>query len=518
MTSLSPYRFASRRRQLMAAVFLAASPWLRADIACAGIFGDHMVLQRDQAVPVWGTGTPGESVKVSFAGQSVATTVDTSGSWSVRLDPMAASEAARDLTVAGRNELRFSDVLVGEVWLCSGQSNMEKPVGLRPGQRPTDGYVEEIRHASHPLIRLYQIPRLGHPEALVTILSWQRCDPETLVHTNFSAIGYFFAREIHEELGVPVGVIDSTYGGTQIEEWMPPGSFAGYPDLADFAAASPMPVLVDKNPVSSLYVNMVKPLVPYALRGILWYQGESNLMNADTDVYVDKMRALVAGWRAAWNGPDLPFYYVQISPFRYTRLKNHPKHLTAEALPAFWEAQARALSIPHTEMVVTTDLVTNLDDIHPSNKLEVAHRLAGIALSETYGLPVAFPRSPMFESMDALPDGGVELTFRDTDWRMGSSDGQPVNSFTVAGADRHFVPATVVIKDDKLVLHATVSDPAAQSPIAGPIVAVRFGWNEEAMPNLVNGAGLPASPFRTDSWPIQVEVPKAPISAAAAAQ
>ncbi len=494
---------------MLSAAFLAAAPCLRAEITCAGIFGDHMVLQRDQAVPVWGAGTPGEAVTVSFAGQSVATQVDPSGSWSARLEPMPASDVPRDFTVTGRNEVHFSDVLVGEVWLCSGQSNMEKPVGLRPGQKPTDGFVEAIRHANHPLVRLYQIPRLGHPEALVTVLSWQQCNPESLVHTNFSAIGYFFAREIQGELGVPVGIIDSTYGGTQIEEWMPPGSFAGYPDLAEFAAANPMPILVDKNPVSSLYVNMVRPLVPFALRGFLWYQGEANLMNGDTDVYIDKMRALVAGWRAAWNGPDLPFYYVQSSTFHYTGLKNHPKNLTSEALPAFWEAQARARSIPHTEMVVTTDLVTNLNDIHPSNKLEVARRLAGIALSETYGRPVAFPRSPTFESMSALPDGGVELTFRDTDWRMGSSDGMPINSFIVAGADRHFVPATVTLKEDKLVLHGA---------LAGPIVAVRFGWSEEAMPNLVNGAGLPAAPFRTDSWPVTVEVPKPPVSGPKGAQ
>jgi sialate O-acetylesterase len=484
------------RRSALAALLLASASWLRADVACAGIFGDHMVLQRDREVPVWGTGAPGESVEVDFAGQSVATRADAAGSWSVRLGPLAASEVSRDFVVKGTNEVRFSDVLVGEVWLCSGQSNMEKPVGPQSNQKPTDDYANAIRQASHPLIRLYNVPRFGKPDPTKVLLSWHRCDPQSLVHTRFSAVGYYFGREIQQALGVPVGLIDSTYGGTQIEEWMPPGSFSGYPDLADLAAGPPFPVMATKNAVSSLYLSMIKPLAPFALRGFLWYQGESNLEEAQVASYTDKMRAMVAAWRAAWSGPDLPFYYVEIAPFLYSNVTSHHRHLTTEALPAFWEAQAHALSIPHTDMAVTTDLVDNVADIHPADKLEVARRLAGLALSGTYGLQGAFAHSPAFDSMTVLPTGALELSFRDTDGMLGSSNGKALSEFTVAGADGWFAPADVKIMGDKLVL---------QSALVSQPVAARFAWREDATPNLVNADGLPAMPFRTDSWPVDIE-------------
>jgi sialate O-acetylesterase len=485
---------------MLAAAYLAAAGLLHADVQCAGIFGDHMVLQRDHGVPVWGTGTPGEAVEVDFAGQSVSTRVDPAGSWSVHLGPMPASDSPRDFNVKGTNTVHFSDVLVGDVWLCSGQSNMEKPIGPQYNQRPTDDYVNAIRQASHPLIRLYKVPHFGKPDPTHVALSWHPCDPESIVHTRFSAVGYYFGREIQEALGVPVGLIDSTYGGTQIEEWMPPGSFAGYPDLAALAAGPPFPELATKNAVSSLYLSMVKPMAPFALRGFLWYQGEGNLLEAQVDDYTDKMRAMVAAWRAAWNGPDLPFYYVQIAPFLYSGVTTHNRHLTPEALPEFWQAQARALSIPHSDMVVTTDLAGNVADIHPTNKLEVGRRLAGLALSETYGRAGAFAHSPAFDSMKVLPSGALELTFRDTDGFLGSSNGRPLSEFTIAGSDGRFFPAEVMIVGDKLDLRsASVSQP----------VAARFAWREDANPNLINAAGLPAMPFRTDSWPVAVEQPAA---------
>jgi len=296
-------------------------------------------------------------------------------------------------------------------------------------------------------------------------------------------------------------LIDSTYGGTQIEEWMPPGSFSGYPDLADLAAGPPFPVMATRNAVSSLYLSMIKPMVPFALRGFLWYQGEGNLLEAQVASYTDKMRAMVAAWRAAWNGPDLPFYYVEIAPFLYSSVTTHHRHLTPEALPAFWEAQSRALSIPHTDMVVTTDLVDNVADIHPADKLEVGRRLAGLALSDTYGREGAFAHSPAFASMRVLPAGALELTFRDTDGMLGSSNGKPLGEFTVAGADGGFAPADVKIMGDKLVL---------QSALVSQPVAARFAWREDATPNLVNADGLPAMPFRTDSWPLAVEKPGPP--------
>jgi sialate O-acetylesterase len=254
--------------------------------------------------------------------------------------------------------------------------------------------------------------------------------------------------------------------------------------------------MATKNAVSSLYLSMIKPMVPFAVRGFLWYQGEGNLLEAQVFSYTDKMRAMVSAWRAAWNGPDLPFYYVEIAPFLYSNVTTHHRHLTPEALPAFWEAQTRALSIPHTDMVVTTDIVDDVTDIHPRDKLEVGRRLAGLALSDTYGREGAFAHSPAFDSMRVLPTGALELTFRDTDGMLGSSNGKPLSEFTVAGADGWFAPADVKIVGEKLIL---------QSSLVGQPVAARFAWREDATPNLVNADGLPAMPFRTDSWPVAVE-------------
>ena len=478
-----------------AVIALPAAALSRADVRCPSVFGDHMVFQRGRPVPIWGEGAPGEKITVEFAGQSRAAAAAPSGAWRLELAPMAASDSPRTLTIRGSNVVRFSDVLVGEVWLCSGQSNMEKPLGPAQGQRPTDHYREESAWAFHPLVRLYQVPRFGKAAPGLAGLRWLPCSPAALTDAQFSAAAYYFGCELQRVLGVPVGLIESSFGGTRIETWMPPEAFAGDPRLR-LLAKGRYEASVPGVQAAELYHSMMEPLAPFALRGFLWYQGEANCLDAESEVYTAKMRALVETWRAIWREPDAPFYYVMLAPFDYSRWDKFPKRLTAEALPLLWEAQARALAVPRTGLVVTTDLVADRHDIHPTDKRDVGLRLAHLALSESYGYGRILARSPAFEAMRPGPEGTVELSFRDTGGSLASSDGGALREFTVSGDDRHFVPAEAEVAGDRVIV---------RSPFVPRPAAVRFAWRETADPNLVNAAGLPAIPFRTDAWPVAAE-------------
>ncbi|PTX99084.1 sialate O-acetylesterase [Opitutus sp. ER46] len=472
---------------------------VRAEVRCAAVFGDHMVLQRDRPVAIWGEAAPAEAVTVEFAGQTRATTADAGGHWRVQLPAMPASAEPRTLTLRGTNTMTLTDVLVGEVWLCSGQSNMEKQLGPRGGQKPTDNYEAEIGAADHPLLRLYQMPKHGRPQKKVLGFTWVVCTPESVVRTEFSAAGYYFGRELVRELGVPVGVINASYGGTQIETWLPEGAFARSDALRELRHVT-YKTWVKGLQATELFQSMITPLVPYTLRGFLWYQGESNLMQSEGAIYTEKMRALVETWREAWGQPEAPWYYVQLAPFTYSQWTSFPRHQTPEALPVFWEAQRAALSVPHTGMVVTTDLVADVRDIHPTNKRDVGLRLAGLALAETYGRE-RLARSPQFRALERRADGRLEVRFADAGTGLRTRDGRPVSDFLVAGSDQRFVPAMAEIEGDRVI----VSCPEIKDP-----VAVRFAWRETATPNLVNSAGLPAMPFRTDTWPVVSDAPKPP--------
>lgn len=489
----------SRLIALLASFFLAAAA-LRADVRCAAIFSDHMVLQRDQPVAIWGDAAPGEKITVEFAGHTAATAADGEGHWRAELPAMPASAESRTLTVRGHNAVSFADVLVGEVWLCSGQSNMEKPLGPRKGQKPTDNYQDEIRRADHPLLRLYKMPWFGKPKKNVLGMTWVRCTPDTIQHTEFSAAGYYFGRKLQETLGVPVGLIDSSFGGTQIEAWLPESAFASTPAIRDLRDVKYF-AWVKHVQATDLYQSMIAPLAPYTLRGFLWYQGENNVMEADGAIYTAKLRALIDSWRAAWEQPQAPWYFVQLAPFDYSKWTIFPQQLTPEELPVFWEAQARALTLPHTGMVVITDLVRNLHDIHPTNKRDVGLRLANLALEDTYGHADLLAHSPSFAAMTALPDGRIAVRFNDAGTGLKTRDGKPATDFTLAGPDCRFVPAQAEIEGDRVI----VSSPDVNTP-----VAVRFGWHETATPNLVNSAGLPAVPFRTDDWPVVRDIPRPP--------
>lgn len=482
---------------LASAALLSAS--LTAAVTCPPVFGSHMVLQRDRPIPVWGKAERGEKVVVSFHGKVVQTSAGSDGSWRVDLPALPASSKAEVLVVSGSNELRFEDVLVGEVWLCSGQSNMEKPLGNRSGQRPTDDAEKEIRNAEHPGIRLFQMPRGGRPPAGDDLtLRWHPCGPEVVDKMAFSAAAYFFGRSLHEKLSVPIGLMHSSVGGTRIELWTPRQAYQGIDGLEDLAKAAAGDGKLGEVRIASLYQPMIQPLAPYGLRGFLWYQGESNLMAGDSAVYTAKMQALIKGWRTAWNHPEAPFYFVELAPHTYSARKL-PEPFSTEALPLFREAQARTLSIPHTGMAVITDTVTNLSDIHPTNKKDVGDRLARLALRNTYGMKEVVDSGPVYKDLRIQGDR-IALKFDHAEG-LRSRDREDLRDFTVAGEDRIFHPAEAEIRGGNV----WVSSAMVKKP-----VAVRLGWNERANPNLVNAAGLPARSFRTDAWPVNMRRPADP--------
>lgn len=472
---------------------------VRGEVRCPPIFASHMVLQRDQPIPVWGTAARGEKVTVSFGSAKLHATAGSDGAWRVELPPHAASDQSGTLVIAASNELRFDDVLVGEVWLCSGQSNMEKPLGNRSGQRPTDDAEKEIREANHPLIRVFQMPRGGRAQKNDLTLQWHACASEVVDKMSFSAAAYFFGRELKSKLGIPIGLIHSSVGGTRIELWTPPEAFKGIAGLEDVAKAAAGDRKLGDVRIGDLYDPMIKPLVPYGLRGFLWYQGESNLMAEDGLIYTEKMRALITGWRNAWKLQDAPFYYVQLAPHTYSA-RRIPNPFSTEALPLFWESQTKALSMPHTGMAVITDTVKQLGDIHPTNKKDVGERLAAIALAQTYGMKGIVDSGPVFTDMK-LQGNRIALKFDHAEG-LRARDREDLTEFTIAGEDRVFHPAKAVIRGGNVFVESrNVRKP----------VAVRLGWNERANPNLVNGAGLPAWSFRTDSWPVDSHRPADPV-------
>ena len=319
---------------------------------------------------------------------------------------------------------------------------------------------------------------------------WRACSSNSLDGISFSAAAYFFGREIHTNLNVPVGLIESSWGGTRIEPWTPPAGFRAIPSLAQLARPIVSTNKITNTRPLAIYNAMIAPITGFALRGALWYQGESNCMGTNDDdylTYADKMAALVGGWREVWGEGAFPFYFVQIAPFKYYGGKIQ-RVKTPETLAEFWTLQSRAARrIKNTGMVVTTDLVDNLNDIHPRDKASVGHRLALLALNQTYGENIVCA-GPVFRSAK-FRNGKAVLKFDHTDGGLVSKDGGPLTWFTVAGADGAFVPAEAKINGNTV----EVSAAGVEAP-----KAVRFAWAETAQPNLFNAAGLPAEPFRTD--------------------
>lgn len=464
------------RTVLAVALAVMLSNSANAELNVPKIFSDSMVLQREQPIPVWGWEDPGTEVHVVLGDEVKKAKADDAGKWMVEFSAKKAG-GPHKMVIEGTNRIEFNDVLIGEVWLCSGQSNMEWTVSR------SNNPQEEIAAAKHPQIRHIKFAHRPAAEPMTDVPSpgWQVCSPETVA--NFTAVGYFFGRELQAELDVPIGLIGCNWGGTRIEPWTPPVGFKSTPALKDITdKLAEYPTKRDNGAINhqsplALYNGMVHPMIPYAIRGAIWYQGESN--NGEGMLYHEKMKALISGWRSVWNNDSLPFYFVQLAPYTYG---GDPTRLAG-----IWEAQTATLKVPHTGMAVTVD-IANLKDIHPKNKQDVGKRLALWALAKTYDKKGIVYSGPLYKSMKVEGDR-IRLTFDHVGGGLVSRDGKPLSWFTIAGDDGNFVEATAVIDGNDVL----VSSDAVAKP-----TAVRFGWSQLAEPNLSNKEGLPASPFRTD--------------------
>jgi sialate O-acetylesterase len=504
---------------VIAVTLICTTTW--ADIRLPAVIGDNMVLQRCDEAPIWGWAAPGEEISIVgswAANTNWGTVAAQDGKWLVRINPPKQAGGPHTLTIKGKNTITVKNILVGEVWVASGQSNMQWSLNA------VNNAQEEIAAANYPEIRLFYVPRVPAIKPMQDVkASWKVCTPADA--QGFSAVAYFFGREIYQQVGVPVGLINTSWGGTRIEPWTPPAGFEATPKLeyvlkilkeatpkhrqamgktiekieknwlpkakAALEAGKDVPplpnwpkhLLTNHQQPTALYNGMVHALVPFAIRGAIWYQGESN--RGEGMMYYEKMKALIKGWRTVWDQGDFPYYFVQLAPYRYVRNRQDAK--SPQMLPEIWEAQTATLKLPNTGMAVTVD-IGNINDIHPRNKQDVGKRLALWALAKVYGKDKIVYSGPLYKSMKA-EGNKIRLSFDHVGSGLTSRDSKDLNWFMIAGEDKEFVEAKAVIDGDTVV----VSSDKVKNP-----VAVRFGWDELAEPNLSNKEGLPASPFRTD--------------------
>ena len=495
-----------------ALILMGVSAQVRAEVRVPAIFDSNMVLQREMRVPVWGTAHPGEQIAVSFAGQTVVTLAGPDGKWTVRLKAMKATAEPRTLTIKGTNKIELHNVLVGEVWVCSGQSNME----LTPPQ----GLINpepEIAAARWPKIRMLLVQKVVAERPLNDLSgSWAECTPEVM--RRFSAAAYFFGREIHQQVGVPVGLIGIYYGGSNGQAWTRREALEADPDLKTYVtqwdarlAQRPQAVTADKTPVgqrpstndpatsryrpANFYNGMVAPLMPFAIRGVIWYQGEANTANVrDAGLYAKLLHTLITDWRAQWGAGDFPFLLVQLPGCQ----PRYPEP-TDSAWARVRESQQKALTLKNTAMAVTIDIGEGAN-VHARNKREVGLRLAALALHKVYGQRGVACEGPIFRRMEVKGSQAI-LSFANVDGGLISKHPEGLKGFAIAGADQNFVWAEAQIVGDKVV----VSSPQVTEP-----VAVRYAWADNPEVSLFNKAGLPAAPFRTDDWPaVKITNPRA---------
>lgn len=438
----------------------------------ASLIQDHMVLQRNREVSLWGTDDPGKHITVKAGwGADASAVADAHGNWALKLKTEDAG-GPYEISINGSDSIHIQDVLLGEVWICSGQSNMEMPVEGFNGQ-PVYGSNEVILQSANDRIRLFQVKNTTAAKPLTRCLGiWKKAEPASVA--SFSAAGYFFAKRIEEILQVPVGVIESAWGGTVAEAWTPEATLkSGFPECYDGSII----YANEQNTPARLYNAMIHPLVPYTIQGAIWYQGEANKDRPEQ--YARLFPSMIESWRAVWSQGDFPFYFVQIAPFIYWNKDSW--HLR--------EAQLKTMqTVPNTGMAVTLDIGTELI-IHPPYKKEVGDRLAYWALAKTYGMKGFQYCGPVYQSME-VKDGKATLQFDCAP--QGITDlGRGFRDFEIAGADQVFYPAEVKNLKGRL----QVWSPEVPAP-----VAVRYGWKNFLEGSLFNTAGLPASSFRTDDW------------------
>ena len=503
---------------------LSLSPFVCAlasgDLKLSNVFSDHMVLQRDMPVPVWGWAKPGDKIAVEFAGQRVTATADDMGKWSVRLARLSAAAIPSKLIASledGSAKQEITDVLVGEVWLCSGQSNMQMRLGA------TADFEKEQALANFPMIRVFEEKSTVSPVPTEQPNgAWVPCSPVTVRH--ISAVTYYFGRNLYQKLNMPIGLINSSVGGSLIETWTSLEAIQGKTQfepllkrwaqnqadwksgkthaayekqLALVRSAPPQPgatpvrepqppgdPLLSTQYPGNFFNSKISPIIPYAMRGAIWYQGESNAGSTPGSLlYADQLRALFGDWRARWGQGDFPVAWVQLPNFIPPRSGANGIHNWA----IIRESMLKALDIPNSGMVVAIDM-GEAGDIHPKEKRPVAQRLAAWALAKVYGQEIPFS-GPLFSRIDVKGEKMV-VSFAYVEGGLVAKGGD-VKGFTLAGADRQWKPAKAKISGDQVI----VSCPDVPVP-----VAVRYAWADNPECNLFNGAGFPGSPFRSDNW------------------
>ncbi len=497
-------------------VLLAGSGMVLAEVKLPAIIGDNMVLQQGRPVSIWGWADPGEEVmvNVSWHSMSWAVTTGENGKWAFRMNPPKAG-GPYEMTLRGKNEIKIKNIMAGEVWVCSGQSNMQFAV-----KQAVNG-EQEVAEANYPNIRLFTVERkvADQPQS-DSIGNWTSCSPETA--PGFSAVAYFFGRELHKKLGVPIGLIHTSWGGTPAEAWTRRGvlkadadfapilqrydeAVAKYPQakqeyerkLEEWKQAAEKAKAEGTNPPrrpgepfgpgnpnspSGLYNAMIAPLIPYGVAGAIWYQGESNAGRAYQ--YRKLFPAMIKNWRDDWGLGDFPFIFVQLANFM--AVKPEPGDSSWAELR---EAQSMTLTLPNAGQAVIID-IGEADNIHPKNKQDVGKRLALWALANTYGQKIEYC-GPVYKSMKT-EGNRIILTFDHVGGGLVAAPEQPLKGFAIAGADRKFVWADATIEGNTVVVSSDkVSEPAA----------VRYAWADNPVCNLYNKEELPASPFRTDDWP-----------------
>jgi sialate O-acetylesterase len=486
------------KKTCLFAVALLATLSLWASARLPRIFADNMVLQRDKPIAVWGWADAGEEISVFFDNQVKKVTADQQGHWQTSLDPHPAG-GPYQLVVKGKDlnrNVSISNVLVGEVWICSGQSNMEMPLA---GWK-VNNYKQEIASADYSQIRFFMVGR-----AISTVPSdtlpagehWKICNKDNA--GPFSAVAYFFARDLYRQLHVPIGLIGSFWGGSMIETWTSRDAFeksgefkdmiGGLPSGPDFTALleksrkAPTDQISPNSAPTLLFNTMINPLIPYTIRGVIWYQGESNAGRAYQ--YRKAFPLMITDWRTRWGLGDFPFYFVQLSSFGANN---------EEGKGSSWaelrEAQAMTLSLPNTGMAVTTD-IGNAKDIHPVDKEDVGQRLAAIALNNLYGQKREYS-GPVYQSMQK-EGNKIILTFTHIGGGLTvHNQGDSLKGFTIAGDDHQFHYAQAKIEGNKVIVWL--------DGVTAP-VALRYNWSDDAgSGNLFNKDGFPAPPFRTDQW------------------
>ena len=473
----------------LAVAILIAVP-AAADVSLNNMFGDHMVLQQGIKNRVWGKADPGEAVTVTLGGQSHATTAAADGTWHVFLDPIQEYGGPHTLKVKGKNEVAFNDVLIGEVWVCAGQSNMQWSVN-----QCKDPDIEKAA-ATFPNIRLVSVPQVGTQEPQWNFNGkWAACSPETV--GGFSAVGYFFGRQLHQTLGVPVGLINNAWGGSAADAWVKREKLAAHPTLKaiherwtkmESAEKPDAKQMKGNHRPGNIHAGVLTPSIGYGIKGAIWYQGESNAGRAYQ--YRELFPFMIKTWREEWGLGAFPFYWVQLADFKAEK---------PEPAESDWaelrEAQTMTMkALPATGEAVIIDIGEG-KDIHPKNKQDVATRLARWALAETYKVPGIACRSPLYKSMEKQ---GAKIVLSFDNVSGGAGGWRPFDvaepiGFTIAGGDKKFVAAkATILPDGRIeVSSETVADP----------VAVRYAWADNPVCNMYSAAGLPLTPFRTDDFP-----------------